>query len=72
MTVVITPKANAEERAEAFHFDLSCLSSLRGCRALCEMMPSVWTEAVRRYKNNETSLPKDELDNRACISLTVP
>jgi hypothetical protein len=66
---VITPKATDGERNAAFDFDLSCLSSLGGCQALCEIMPSVWREALRRYKNKEISLPEQELENPRCSQM---
>ena len=66
LVAIITSKATDEERDAAYNFDLSCLSSLQGCRALCEIMPSVWNEAIRRSRNNEISLPKDELENPRC------
>jgi len=66
--VVITTRAKPADReaAFAFDFDLSCLSSVRGCQLLCKMMPSVWREAVSRAVTDELSLPKEELENPEC------
>jgi hypothetical protein len=65
----LTPTATQQERDAAFDFNLSCLSSLGGCHALCEMMPSVWREAVRRYNNKEISLPEEEMENPECLPI---
>jgi hypothetical protein len=64
---IITSRATDEERHAAFDFDLSCMSSLRGCQALCKIMPSVWREAVSKYRNKEISLPQEELENSMCV-----
>jgi hypothetical protein len=70
----LTPTATEREHNMAFAFDLSCLSSFRGCQALCEMTPVVWNEALRQQKNKEISLPEEELDNPRCTqnSTTTP
>jgi hypothetical protein len=63
---LLTSRATEDERDAAFDFDLSCISSLRGCRAFCQMMPSVGREAKRRYENKEQSFPKEVLEDSAC------
>lgn len=63
---VITTRVKPAERDAAFDFDLSCLSSVRGCQLLCKMMPSVWREAVSRAATDELFLPKEELENPKC------
>jgi hypothetical protein len=63
---VLTPEATQDERDTAFDFDLSCLSTFRGCQAACEIMPSVWREAKRRNENKEISLPDELLENARC------
>jgi len=63
---VITSRATDEERNAAFKFDLSCLSSLRGCQVVCEIMPSAWNEAVQRSLKKEISLPDEWLENPRC------
>jgi hypothetical protein len=65
----LTPTATQQERDAAFDFNLSCLSSVRGCQALCEIMPSVWREALRMYNNKEMSLPAEELENPKCSEI---
>lgn len=63
---IVTPSATQRERDAAFDFDLSCISSLRGCYEFCQIMPSVWREAARRDENKEISLPKIVLENSKC------
>jgi hypothetical protein len=62
----VSPGATDEQRRAAFDFDLSCMSKLRGCRATCEMLPSLWREALRRYENKELSLPEELVQNPVC------
>lgn len=64
---ILTRAANSEEQSAGFGFDLSCLSSVSGCRTLCEMMPSVWREAARQSTPNQIALPKEELGNPKCF-----
>jgi len=70
LAATITPRATDEEYNAAFNLDLSCVSTIRGCQALCQIMPSVWREAHRRYQNKEISLPQEELENPICVSIT--
>jgi hypothetical protein len=67
LAVALTPKATIEEHKVAFGFDLSCMSTLRGCEALCEMMPSVWREALRRNANKQLLLPQELLQDPRCF-----
>ena len=62
----ITSRATDEERNAAFKFDLSCLSSLRGCQVVCEIMPAAWNEAVQRSLKKEISLPDEWLESPRC------
>jgi len=70
LAATTTPRATDEEHNAAFDLDLSCVSTIRGCQALCQIMPSVWREAHRRYQNKEISLPQEELENPICVSIT--
>ena len=63
---VIAPDATEEQRNSAFDFDLSCLSTVHGCRAICEVIPKVWKEAVERSGKKEIILPMNELDDSVC------
>jgi hypothetical protein len=65
---VLTRSAPQEDRAAAFDFDLHCVSSFRGCYAFCQILPSVWREALRRYENKQISLPKEVLENSGCAT----
>lgn len=64
--VGLPPSATKSERDAGFDFDLSCISSLGGCSAFCQIMPSVWREGWRRYENKELSLPKEVLGDPNC------
>jgi hypothetical protein len=66
LATIVTPKARQAESNAAFDFHLSCLSSFRGCQALCEIMSSVWQEALRRNENKEISLPKELIQIPEC------
>lgn len=64
--VGLSPSATESERDAGFDFDLSCISSFRGCSAFCQIMPSVWREGWRRYESKEMSLPKEILEDPTC------
>jgi hypothetical protein len=68
LAAIITPEATDEERKAAFTFDLSCMSSFRGCQSPCEIMPAVWKEAIRRSLRNEILLPQEALADPRCSS----
>jgi len=63
---VLSPNATPDQRNAAFDFDLSCISSLRGCQAFCEIMPSVWREAKRTYETHAPPMVQELLDNPSC------
>jgi hypothetical protein len=42
--VRLSPEATPDERRKAFDFNFSCLTQLRECRHVCEMMPSAWRD----------------------------
>ncbi|MGO9518852.1 MAG: hypothetical protein ACLPND_17600 [Candidatus Korobacteraceae bacterium] len=63
---VLTSRATQEEHDAAFDFDLSCISSLHGCEAFCQVMPSVWREAARTYENKGIPLVQELLKNPRC------
>ena len=65
---LLTSRATQEESDAAFDFSLSCISSLRGCRSFCQMVPSVWQEASRRLEIKEISLPKEILETPRCAT----
>jgi len=45
--VVVTPDATPSEFEKALTFDLSCFTSLRGCRTLSQLMPLVPQDALQ-------------------------
>jgi len=64
--VHISPDAIPDERRKAFDFNLSCVSRVGGCRAICEVMPS----ALLDYQRTEGSrLPPEELNDPRCKHL---
>jgi hypothetical protein len=63
---IVTPRAANEERNAALDFDLSCISSFRGCRAPCQLLPAVWKEVKRRSLNRELDLPQEVLEDIEC------
>lgn len=42
--VAFTPYARAHQMSHAFHADLNCMWSLRGCRAARQMLPEAWRD----------------------------
>jgi len=41
VNVAASPDASPTELQHALNFDLSCLTSFRGCRLICQLMPSI-------------------------------
>jgi hypothetical protein len=50
--IVVTPDATAEERENAFAFELACLATLRGCNQPSEIMPPAWKDFCEEAKRN--------------------
>jgi hypothetical protein len=69
LAVNITKRATEAEREHAFDFDLSCLTSFRGCRAVCELMPSAWLDYQREAHENGWTTPPEELNDPRCRNL---
>lgn len=44
LDVQLGPEATAEEVKRAFDFNLRCLTRLRECKHVCEVMPSAWED----------------------------
>jgi hypothetical protein len=42
--VELGPAATMEERKKGFGFNFSCLTALRGCRHVCDTLPSAWRD----------------------------
>lgn len=48
LEIVVTPDATQSEIDHALAFDLSCFASLSGCRALCQILPLSYRDALRK------------------------
>jgi hypothetical protein len=44
IAATLTPGASARDRLRAFQINLRCVTTLRGCRELDEIMPAVWED----------------------------
>jgi hypothetical protein len=44
----LSAAASAEDRTKGFSFSFSCLTTLRGCRHVCDTFPSVWNDLTPR------------------------
>ena len=40
----LTPASTPDERQQAWHFKLKCLSDQHGCGEICEVMPDAWRD----------------------------
>ena len=58
-----------QERQRAFDFDLSCLTVFGGCRATCELMPSVWIDFQKEARTEGWTLPTEEASDPYCKKL---
>jgi len=67
LQVMVTPDAAQSEIDHALAFDLSCLASLRGCRALCQLLPLAFEDALRNVTDNGVAeLRKEEQQIAPC------
>lgn len=60
------PLATEEQRREAFGYDFSCVSSLIGCRARCQIAPLMWRDAYRESLLEGWSMPPEEARDPRC------
>jgi hypothetical protein len=58
LRVVVTPDAIQSEFDHAVSFDLSCFTSFRGCRTLCQMLPLALRDAARKNRDGGTAIPE--------------
>jgi len=65
----VTNEGSDEQQRRAFDFDLTCLSRLGGCRAGCEVMPSVWIDHQRKVREKDRTTPAEELNDPRCVKL---
>lgn len=66
--IALPSDTTPRERARAFAYDLSCLTSAGGCRTLCQVLPlkPVWEDILARRPNQGMSIPADVLDDPLC------
>jgi hypothetical protein len=67
LRVIVTPKATPTELLHASEFNLSCLTSIRGCRALFQIAPLVAKDALLRHETEGLQVPIDEVGDPSCI-----
>ena len=61
LEVALAPNATETERNHAFGFDLSCLTSLRVCKQVCQFVPQVWSDYLGRLaKEGQVITPQEE------------
>ncbi|MGB8581577.1 MAG: hypothetical protein WCD47_12205 [Candidatus Sulfotelmatobacter sp.] len=58
LSVVVTPRATPSEFQHALAFDLSCFTSFRGCRTLCQMMPLALQDAIQKGRIQGLLVPE--------------
>jgi len=66
MRVSVLPSTSPIDFHNALAFDLSCFTSLRGCRTLCQMMPLAFRDAVAKHKTEGLHVPEDEIKSPDC------
>ncbi len=67
--VYVASGASGEAREHAFTYNFSCWTSLRGCHAPCEMMPSAWLDYQKEARANGWSLPAEDVNDPRCPKL---
>ena len=58
LRAVITPNATPSDFQRALTFDLSCFTSLRGCRTLCQIMPLLLQDAIQKDRAQGLPIPE--------------
>lgn len=66
MHVTIPQNAEGSNVNDALGFDLSCFTSLRGCRAHCQMLPSATRDALEKRTTPPSPVPEDEIKYQGC------
>lgn len=69
LDVRLSNLANAEERQRSLGFDFSCLTSILGCRRVCQMNPAVWRDYVAKAKKEGWTLPAEEMNDPRCSAI---
>ena len=65
----LTPRATPSELDRALTFNLSCFTSWRGCRALCQVMPLVSQDAFQRQQTGGVHVPGSEIEFPGCSEI---
>ena len=69
LRVELSPAASVDEYRKGFDFNLSCLTSLRECRHVCDTFPSAWKDLTPGHRlTYEDGLPVN--DYRECSKRT--
>ncbi len=53
LRAMITPEASTAERKRAFDINVRCLTDVRGCTELAEIMPSAWKDYQEYLRRHE-------------------
>lgn len=61
VSATLKPNAAAEDYEHSFDFNLSCLTSFKGCQIVCEVMPSTWRVAVLKRRIDGLIFPPDDV-----------
>ncbi|SRR6266581_1255543 len=69
LSAEVSNLASAQERQHAFDFDLSCLTSIRGCEKLCVMNPSVWRDEVAKARKEGWTLRPEDINDPRCLTI---
>jgi hypothetical protein len=56
-----TTNATPEQVKHLFDFDLSCLTQMGGCKAVCKVMPAAWRDYRREARQKKLALTADQL-----------
>lgn len=70
LLVTVTPNATPSEYRHALTFDLSCFTSLQGCRTICQLMPLALQDYVSKLRTRGEPVPegfKEESESPACL-----
>lgn len=71
LAIHVTIPSNSDVRRldHTLDFDLSCFTSLRGCRALCQFLPQATRDAIQRSRAGLSMVPEGEIKAPACATL---
>jgi hypothetical protein len=66
--IFLPPEATPSERASAYGYDLSCLTTVGGCRTFCHVLPlkPVWEGIIARRPDIGITIPQAVLDDPYC------